>query len=315
MRTIHPARRRGAVLPLFALALVALIGFLALAIDIGIIAVAETQSQSAADNAALAGARALTGATGGNTSNATTTAQQAAAINPIMSQTLTSSQVAVQHGAYHYDYSSLTFTPQFPPVAPDTYNLTQVTVTPNVSSYFARVFGLTAFNIQATATAAYRPRDVAVVLDFSGSMNNETDLWNCESYLGNLVNTPNNTDSVYPQWGVYNPSYSPTATLQCTSTDTRVGNCNISIPVGGVPALVADFYSNSRGGSAAAAFAPASAPPTRRRSATTTSRPARTLPPLPVDRSPRSAATTRLTNGANKSFVSAGYAYYTGAGL
>ena len=124
----------------------------------------------------------------------------------------------MQHGAYHYNYSSMTFTPQFPPVSPDNYNLTQVTVTPGVSSFFSRIFGLTSLNVQATATAAYRPRDVAIVLDFSGSMNNETDLWNCESYLGSMLNTPNNTDPVFPQWGVYSPSFSSGATFQCTST-------------------------------------------------------------------------------------------------
>ena len=72
-------------------------------------------------------------------------------------------------------------------MSPDNYNLTQVTVTPGVSSFFSRIFGLTSLNVQATATAAYRPRDVAIVLDFSGSMNNETDLWNCESYLGSMI--------------------------------------------------------------------------------------------------------------------------------
>ena len=151
--------------------------------------------------------------------------------------------MAVQYGAYHYDYTAMTFTPQFPPVSPDNYNLTQVTVTPGVSSFFSRIFGLTSLNVQATATAAYRPRDVAIVLDFSGSMNNEADLWNCESYLGNMMNTPNNTDPVFPQWGVYNPGYSSAATIQCTSTDSRVGICNITIPIGGIPALVNDFYS------------------------------------------------------------------------
>ena len=39
--------------------------------------------------------------------------------------------------------------------------------------------------VQAESQAAHRPRDVAIVLDYSGSMNNESDLWNCESYLDN----------------------------------------------------------------------------------------------------------------------------------
>ena len=61
MRKTSNVHRRGAILPLFALMLVGLVGFLALAIDIGIVAVAETQCQNAADNAALAGCRALNG--------------------------------------------------------------------------------------------------------------------------------------------------------------------------------------------------------------------------------------------------------------
>ncbi len=311
MRKTSQFDRRGAILPLFALLLVGLVGFLALAIDIGIVAVAETQCQNAADNAALAGTRALNGTSGGNTTAAANTAQAAAAINPILSKVASSAQVAVQFGAYHYNYSSMTFTPQFPPVAPDNYNLTQVTVTPGVSSFFSRVFGLASLNVQATATAAYRPRDVAIVLDFSGSMNNETDLWNCESYLGNMLNTPNNTDPVFPQWGVYNPGYSPSATIQCTSSDSRVGNCNITIPIGGIPALVNDFFSNSRGGSAVSAFTASSATSTSpvgdnylNKSLNTSGTPARSISEI--------SGSTSLSNSANKSFVSQGYKYFTG---
>ena len=100
-----------------------------------------------------------------------------------------------------------------------------------MASFFSRIFGLTSLNVQATSMAAYRPRDVAIVLDFSGSMNNEADLWNCESYLGSYLNTPNNTDPVFPQWGVYSPSFSSGATIQCTASSPTVGMCNISIPI------------------------------------------------------------------------------------
>ena len=48
-------------------------------------------------------------------------------------------------------------------------------------------------------------------------MNNESDLWNCESYLGSMMNTSNNTDPIFPQWGQYDPAWSPLAKLQCTS--------------------------------------------------------------------------------------------------
>ena len=89
-------------------------------------------------------------------------------------------------------------------------------------------------------------------------MNNESDMWNVESYLGNMVNTPNNTDPVFPQFGPYNPTFSPNATLQCTSTDPRVGLCNITQSVLGVPPMVNDFYQNNAGAAGVLAFTPAS---------------------------------------------------------
>ena len=49
----RPRHRRGIILPLVALAIVALVGFLALAIDLGMLAIAKTQVQQAADLAAL----------------------------------------------------------------------------------------------------------------------------------------------------------------------------------------------------------------------------------------------------------------------
>src|SRR5262249_43353496 len=112
--------------------------------------------------------------------------------------------------------------------------------------------------VTAKATAAHRPRDVAIVLDYSGSMNNESDLWNNEGYLGSVNNSPNNTDSVFPKFGPHDPTFSANATLQCTSTDPRVGKCNITQTVLGVSPLVNDFYQNSFGGNASSAFTAAS---------------------------------------------------------
>ncbi len=53
--------RRGGVLPMLALALVVLISFLALAIDLGMVAIAKTQVQNAADLAVLTAARTVNG--------------------------------------------------------------------------------------------------------------------------------------------------------------------------------------------------------------------------------------------------------------
>ncbi len=55
-RRPRPAKRsRGAILPLTAVALVGLCGFIALSVDLGMLAVARAQCQDAADAAAVAG--------------------------------------------------------------------------------------------------------------------------------------------------------------------------------------------------------------------------------------------------------------------
>src|SRR3954469_14031070 len=104
-------RRRGAILPALVVSLVALLGFVALAIDIGMIAVARTQSQNAADAAAMAGARSLNGdASGGyNVSGATPKALYAATSSKVQSVAIPESQVQVQIGSYTYDYSQAKF--------------------------------------------------------------------------------------------------------------------------------------------------------------------------------------------------------------
>jgi len=254
MRRITKQRRCGSILPLLLISIVALLGCVSLAVDVGRLSVAQAQCQNAADLAAIAGARTLSTGTTANLSLAIGNAQNAAIANPILAQTLTTSEINVANGAYHYNSISQTFAPQFPPSSGDNFSLTQVTITHQVPAMFSAIFGSKFTTVTATATAAHRPRDVAVVLDYSGSMNNESDLWNCESYLGSLEGTPNNTDPVFPQWGYYNPTFSPLGTLQCTSTDSQVGMCNVTQPVLGIPAMATDFYLNNFGLSGTQAF-------------------------------------------------------------
>jgi Flp pilus assembly protein TadG len=246
--------------PLVAVSLVAICGFLAMAVDVGILLGAKNQSQNAADSAATAGARSLNGSAGSNLTNATTNAQNAAIMNSVMGQALTTGDITVTHGTYHYDTTNLIFVPQFPPVAPDNYNLTHVQVSPTRSSAFAQVFGVATLNVTAWAMAAHRPRDICMVLDFSGSMNNESDLWVVEPEYGSSNNnTSNNADPVYPKFGPYDTTFSPLAAMLCTSTDARVGRCNISASALGIPAMVNDFYQDQPGSAAIQAFNPAPA--------------------------------------------------------
>ncbi len=256
-RTSRPQPKRGAILPLTAISIIALCGFLAFSIDVGMLAVARAQVQDAADAAAIAGARSLNGVSGGNVANSTANAIAQACRNTVLGTNIAPAEVAVTQGTYHYNYQSQTFSPLFPPGTNENYNLTQVTITHTYNTTFAKVLGVNTMTVHATSTAAHRPRDVAVILDFSGSMNNESDLWNCESYLGAYLNTPNNTDPTFPQWGPYAPAFSPLATLQCTANSNLVGLCNVTQSVGGIPALVDNMFQNNRGQPAVGAFSKA----------------------------------------------------------
>lgn len=244
------------ILPLVAICLTALLGCVALAVDVGMVAVAKTQCQNAADAAAIAGSRSLDGSTAANLDLATETAIRAATANKVLSQTIDPAKITVVHGAYHYDSDNQKFRPEFPPRPPDNYNLTEVTITHEIPTLFARVFRITSSIITAKATAAHRPRDVVIVLDYSGSMNNQSDLWNNEGYLGASNNSPNNTDPIYPQFGPYAPGFSPGAALQCTSSDPQVGTSNVTRSVLGVPSLVDDFFKNNGGAAAFKAAQP-----------------------------------------------------------
>jgi hypothetical protein len=304
------ASRRGSVLPLIVISLVGVCAFAALAVDLGMIVMAKTQCQNAADVAAMAGARTIDGSTGGNIGQATTNAQNAAEANQVLGQQIQAGDLTIQMGSYHYDSTSGTFTPQFPPTPPDNYNLASVTVTHKINLAFSRVLQWTQYTVSATATAAHRPRDVAVVLDYSGSMNNESDLWNCESYLGSLQGTSNNTDPVFPQWGPYDPNYSPNVGLQCTSSDPRVGKCNVTQSVLGMPPLVNNFFQNNRGASSGT-------PAFTSSSGTTNSSPLGDVPPMAKNSSTPAKNWAELMYGLNPtvpSSVQLTAPFYTGNG-
>jgi len=279
---VTSARRRGAVLPLVVLCMIALIGLLALAIDIGLVAVARTQCQNAADAAAMAGARTINGneignynfdAVPGNTITA-------AVANKVLSKniqgdpkkptainayTYQSGEVTVEVGAYTYLYDDASpgkegFQVQFPRIdSAEPYGAVRATITTQGSYGFGRIFGLATFNTTATATAVHRPRDVIIVMDLSGSMrfqslpgtpmnaSNPT-LANPSSQSSPRVNSLN-PETVFPKFGHY--SDISAAALQGTSSystgDEVLDPCNISASSNSGAPILEDFYKNAYG--------------------------------------------------------------------
>jgi Flp pilus assembly protein TadG len=266
--------RRGVAVPLIAISLVALCGFVALAVDVSRMAVARDQCQIAADTAAMTGARALNGIYPQDLTAASAQAAAGATALTVLGAPIDAGNITTTHGTYRYDRNQQKFVPNFTLQTGEAYNLTQSTVSYSCPTTFARIFGYNAFNVSATAMAAHRPRDITVVLDYSGSMNVESDLWNNwwpydngASAPNNPNNTSNNCETVYPKFGHYSneknySNYTNYANLLCPAADagnaltgnSAIGKCNISVSALGVPAMVNDFWQNARGSSASSGF-------------------------------------------------------------
>ena len=166
--------RRGTVLPLVALTIVAQLGFLALAIDLGMAAISKTQAQQAADVAALTAARSLNGLAAGNynQTGATTNAQNLLSYNRVLGKPIQASQLQLTYGSYDYNQTTQTFSANYPSLSGSPTTAVTATVTTSSSpAAFGVVFGTQILpTLSATAQAVHRPRDIALVMDLSGSM-------------------------------------------------------------------------------------------------------------------------------------------------
>jgi hypothetical protein len=260
MRNRQKTRRRGAALVLLLVAVITLFAFVALAIDLGMLAVARTQLQDAVDVAAMAGARTLNGdmSANNNYGSAAPNAIAAAEDNSVLSKPIAASQVNVQIGRYVYMPGPKQFEGQFPGPSNENWSMVMAQITANMTTSlaFAKVFNVGSTNMQASATAVHRPRDVAVILDYSGSMRfgSLTGLSSGSSAYSGSRTQSNNPDPVFPQFGHY--SNVASAGLQATSFNSPYDPANITTTTSdGRPPVVLDFYRDNGG---TLAFTPAS---------------------------------------------------------
>src|SRR5437588_4309096 len=163
MKRLGPRVRRGTIACLMAITCVVLVSFLALAIDIGMLATARTQAQHGADLAALCAARTVNGnpVGGYNVSAATVNAQNILTYNKILGKSITASQLTLTYGSYDYNQTTQTFSPAFPAAAGHPATAVQATITTtNVNGAFNRVMGQQFLpDLSVTAQCAHRPRD------------------------------------------------------------------------------------------------------------------------------------------------------------
>jgi Flp pilus assembly protein TadG len=245
------ARRRGTIVSLLALTLVGLMAFLALAIDLGMLSIAKTQAQQAADLAALTAARTLNGDSteNYNSSAATTNAQNIMTYNYILGQPVRPAhQMAVTYGSYDYSSTAQSFSTHFPASNGVPYTAVHATVTTtSLPGAFSTVLGAQFLpNVTAIAEAVHRPRDIGLSMDLSSSMRYGT-------LLGfDMVQnrrTTNNPDTLMPTFGQYSstnasilgPSSDRTSAYNSytvTPSNTTIGNSSYTLT------YINGFYQN-----------------------------------------------------------------------
>jgi hypothetical protein len=167
------AGRRGATLVLATILLVVLMGMLAFSIDVGYVANVQTELKRAVDAGALAGAGAL--AHGEDA--ARQQVYEFLRANRVGNREIELDDVTVQLG--HWDPHTRSFAP-----ASELPSAVRVVVRhAKQPLFFGRVLGKQDFTVTEEAIAMYQPRDIVLVLDYSASMNDDSQL-SAESRFG-----------------------------------------------------------------------------------------------------------------------------------
>jgi hypothetical protein len=152
---------RGQILPIAALALVALLGITAFAVDVGYAYYAKRQLQSAVDAAALAGAQDLPN---GTTAQSTAASYGAANSPANLPAFVFTSQLKCTNTAVVATGCTASVNP----------NELLVTGTATTDTWFADLFGIKHFNVSAHSNAcspcSSTPVDIVIAIDRTGSM-------------------------------------------------------------------------------------------------------------------------------------------------
>jgi hypothetical protein len=230
-RTRQPnAKRRGNVLVLSALLMIFMMAMVAFATDVGYICLMRGELQRAVDAAALAGAAELQY----GVPEAQAKAKEYLVRNPVGSATTVTSETWNLAGALddfnenhaqgltleagNWDPATRTFTAgdQLPSslFVRMEYN--------NLPFFFGKVLGQDTFTVRGESVAMFQPREMMVVLDYSASMNDDSE-YSASAKLG-LTEIEANLDEILadlgsPTWA--NLPVAPTwATVQGVPEDT-----------------------------------------------------------------------------------------------
>jgi len=207
-------QRRGAVIVLVAVIIVALLGMVAFAVDVGYMLTVKTELQRAADAGALAAANALVE----GAQPAEDAAVEFVKANAVGAHSLADDDIEVELG--HWDEDTDTFA-----VSDETPSAVRVAVAnPQQPLFFGRVLGTETFDTAAEAIAVYQPRDIQVVLDFSGSMSDDSELKSEGTLTAAVVNA--NLLAMYGELG--SPVYGSLGWLSSSQHSSKTTSQTVS---------------------------------------------------------------------------------------
>lgn len=186
------AGRRGTILVMAAFMMIVIMALLALSVDLGYITTVRSELKRATDSAALAGAGTLID----GSEAAELQAFKFLARNPVGGVLIAEQEdweeLAAQWIAEHPDEFDVQVGHWYPdnpkpqPGDEDDPRFVESDYLPstirvrtlhsNAPLFFAKLIGQNSFSMKAESIARYQPRDIAVVLDFSASMNVDSQL-------------------------------------------------------------------------------------------------------------------------------------------
>lgn len=194
--SVHRSRRRAAVVVQVAVGSTVLLGMGALAVDVGTMYMARTELQASADAAALAAASQLVQDDSGAdpVEAARQAADKYARANEVLGRSAglnLTQDVVFGRAEFDSGTGKFVFEPNVEP-----YDAVRVTVRRTSESEggaiqlgFANIFGRSQKDLWASASAVLLPRDIAVVIDLSGSMNDDSELQHFKTFLSGATHT------------------------------------------------------------------------------------------------------------------------------
>lgn len=209
-RNLH---RLGSILLMSTAVLILILGFVVFSVDVGYIALTKGQLQNAVDAAALAAVQELDPHQEKEDviANATQVARDIAGLHRAgdhASVSIDGNLGDVEFGRRTFDLATGKYNYEW---GPDATPFNAVKVTARRSAvynqqgglqednqlplFFARVLGANGATLQTSAIATFQPRDIMLVLDYSGSMNDDSELSSIDILGQQAVE-----DNIYQIW-------------------------------------------------------------------------------------------------------------------